>query len=165
MDEGRAAMSNDSMPMSQAFKVTPQPRAGGGIAIRIPFDPASVWGAKSRHDVAGTVAGRKVRGRLIERDGALYMELGPAWCRDNSLAGQTDVEVVLAPEGPQVASMAPDVSAALNADPGARRFFESLATFYRKGFMRWIDGAKRPETRARRIAETVAALRAGKREP
>jgi uncharacterized protein YdeI (YjbR/CyaY-like superfamily) len=106
-----------------------------------------------------------VRGRLTERDGAHYLELGPAWCRDNRLAGQTDVEVALAPEGPQVASMAADLRAALNAEPEARRFFESLATFYRKGFLRWIDGAKRPETRARRIADTVAALRAGKREP
>jgi uncharacterized protein YdeI (YjbR/CyaY-like superfamily) len=61
--------------------------------------------------------------------------------------------------------MAADLSGALNAEPEARRFFESLATFYRKGFLRGIDGAKRPETRARRIAETVAALRAGKREP
>jgi uncharacterized protein YdeI (YjbR/CyaY-like superfamily) len=60
--------------------------------------------------------------------------------------------------------MADDVVAALDAEPAARRYFDSLATFYRKNFMRWIDSAKRPETRARRIAETVAALKAGKRE-
>jgi uncharacterized protein YdeI (YjbR/CyaY-like superfamily) len=30
--------------------------------------------------------------------------------------------------------------------------------------MRWIDQAKRPETRARRITETIATLNAGKRE-
>jgi uncharacterized protein YdeI (YjbR/CyaY-like superfamily) len=30
--------------------------------------------------------------------------------------------------------------------------------------MRWIDQAKRPETRANRVAETVATLKAGKRE-
>ena len=48
--------------------------------------------------------------------------------------------------------------------PAAGRFFESLPTIYRKNFMRWIDGAKRPETRAKRIAETVATLKSGKRE-
>lgn len=60
--------------------------------------------------------------------------------------------------------MSSDVAEALNANPDARRFFESLATFYRKGFIRWIEGAKRPETRARRIADTIAALKAGKRQ-
>ena len=49
-------------------------------------------------------------------------------------------------------------------EPAARRLFESLPTFYRKNFLRWIESAKRPETRARRIAETVATLKAGKRE-
>jgi uncharacterized protein YdeI (YjbR/CyaY-like superfamily) len=64
----------------------------------------------------------------------------------------------------QAGSMASDLAEALNTEPEARRFFESLVTFYRKGFVRWIDGAKRPETRAKRIAETVAALKAGKRQ-
>jgi uncharacterized protein YdeI (YjbR/CyaY-like superfamily) len=60
--------------------------------------------------------------------------------------------------------MAGDIAAALETEPDARRFFESLATFYRKGYVRWIEQAKRPETRSRRIAETVAALKAGKRQ-
>jgi len=46
--------------------------------------------------------------------------------------------------GPQAATMAPDVAA--DADSGARRSFESLPTFYRKGRVRWIELAKRPET-------------------
>jgi uncharacterized protein YdeI (YjbR/CyaY-like superfamily) len=60
--------------------------------------------------------------------------------------------------------MSDDVADALNAEPDARRYFESLATFYRRGFIRWIEGAKRPETRARRIADVVAALKSGRRE-
>ena len=74
------------------------------------------------------------------------------------------VAVALALEGPQVGAMAEDIAAALEANPDARHFFESLATFYRKNFIRWIEGAKRPETRAKRIAETVSTLRAGKWE-
>ena len=63
-----------------------------------------------------------------------------------------------------MASLAPDLLAALEGEPEARRFFESLATFYRKNFIRWIEQAKRPKTRANRIAETIATLQAGKRE-
>jgi hypothetical protein len=122
------------------------------------------WGDRERYDVSGTVNGCKVRGKLISRDGGHYLELGPAWCRDNTVSPGVQVAVRLEAEGPQVASMSPDLAAALDAAPDARRFFESLPTFYRKNFMRWIDAAKRPETRAKRIAEMVETLKAGKRE-
>ncbi len=52
----------------------------------------------------------------------------------------------------------------IRAEPQARRLFESLATFYRKAFMTWIDGARRPEVRAKRITEMVDDLKAGRRE-
>jgi hypothetical protein len=147
-----------------AFVTTLEPRRGGGVAVRLPFDPAAQWGDRDRHSLTGTIAGYKVRGKLSARDGGHYFDLGPAWCRDSTVSAGAQVEVLLAPEGPQVASMPPDLASAFEAAPDARRFFDSLPTFYRKNFMRWIDQAKRPETRARRIAETIATLQAGKRE-
>ena len=56
------------------------------------------------------------------------------------------------------------IAAALEASPTARAFFEGLATFYRKGYLRWIDGARRPETRVSRIREMVGLLDAGKKQ-
>ncbi len=114
--------------------------------------------------MTGTIEGRTVRGKLTLVNGEPYLLLGPAWCRDPRVGPGTHATVTLAPEGPQVASLSRDVRDALEAEPEARRYFESLATFYRKGYVRWIDGAKRPETRAKRIEETVAALKAGKRQ-
>lgn len=108
--------------------------------------------------------GCKVRGALAERDGAHYLELGPAWCRDAPFALDAPLEVTLAPEGPQLETLPQDIAAALAEEPEARRSFESLATFYRSGYVGWIEEAKRPETRARRIAKTVAALAAGKKQ-
>ena len=70
----------------------------------------------------------------------------------------------LQPEGPQLDTVASDLAAAIRAEPSARRFFESLATHYRNSFVSWVEGAKRPETRAKRIEETVDALKAGRRE-
>ena len=157
-------MPQDNPTNARTFVASLEARPRGGTAVRLPFDPSVEWGAKKRHDVTGSVAGYKVRGRLTARDGAHYLDLGPAWCRDNPLADGAEVSVTLAPEGPQVVSMSADLAQALNADADARRFFESLATFYRKGFVRWIEGAKRPEARARRIAETIAALKAGRRQ-
>jgi len=146
------------------FTTIAEGRKGGGIAIKLPFDPAAAWGARDRHDVTGTINGHRVRGKLTEYPDGHRLELGPTWCRDESVLPGAQVTVTLEPEGPQVATMAVDVASALDAEPEVRRFFESLATFYRKNFMRWIDSAKQPETRARRIADTVATLKAGKRE-
>jgi hypothetical protein len=152
------------MTRIKSFTATVEARPRGGVTIRVPFDPSVEWGDKTRHDVTGTINGRKVRGRLTVKAGAHYLELGPAWCRDPSVAAGATVSVALGPEGPQFDLLATDFAAALDAEPAARHFFESLATFYRKGFVRWIEDAKRPETRAKRIADTVAALAAGKRE-
>ena len=90
------------------------------------------------------------------------LSLGTAWRRDSGLDVGDPVEVVLAPEGPQFVDLASDLAAALDASHPARAFFEGLATFYRTGYLRWIDGARRPETRASRIREMVRLLEAGK---
>ena len=58
-----------------------------------------------------------------------------------------------------------DVRHALEEDPAAGDFFDSLAQFYRKAYLRSIDGTKRrPELRTARIAEMVALLHAGMKE-
>ena len=147
-----------------SFTATPAARPRGGIAIELPFDPSATWGVKDVHHVTGTVSGCTVRGALTRRDNVHCLELGPAWCRDAPFALDAPLQVTLFPEGPQFDTLAGDFAAALGAEPAARRFFESLATFYRNGYVSWIEDAKRAETRARRIVETVEALKAGKKQ-
>ena len=57
-----------------------------------------------------------------------------------------------------------DLAAALKGEPGARAAFDGFAPSARKAILGWIAMAKRPETRARRIAET-ARLAAQGRQP
>ena len=74
----------------------------------------------------------------------------------------TRSSVELAPEGPQRADLADDVAAALEANPKAGEFFDALAQFYRRGYLRWIDGTRRrPEVRRERIARMVELLESG----
>jgi uncharacterized protein YdeI (YjbR/CyaY-like superfamily) len=76
-----------------------------------------------------------------------------------------EVVVELTPEGPQRADLAEDISAALAANPAAAAFFDTLAQFYRKAYLRWIDATtRRPDLRAARIAEVVDLLAAGIKE-
>jgi hypothetical protein len=147
------------------FTTTVESRPRGGVAVQLPFDPSVAWGEKQRHYVTGTIQGRDVRGTITSVGGQHYLQLGPSWCRDRRVAAGNNVTVMLEPEGPQLASLAIDISSALEAEPEARQFFESLAPFYRNGYIRWVEEAKRAETRAKRIAETLSALLAGKKQP
>lgn len=131
---------------------------GTSVAIVVPFDPNAVWGQKERHDVSGFVGGRNIRGPLQEDRDGLALVLGPAWLRDAELDLSATVEVTLAPVGPQLDNLHPDFRDALLANGEARAFFESLPTFYRKNYVRWIEDAKREETRTKRIAEAIKLL-------
>jgi hypothetical protein len=135
---------------------------GGRAVIAVAFDPDEAWGAKAEHPVGGTVNGRQVRGRIVPGGGGWVFILPPMWVRDAVVAAGDDVIVELAPEGPQRGDLADDVAAALEADPAAAAFFDTLAQFYRRAYLRWIDATtRRPELRAARIAEVVDLLAAG----
>lgn len=146
---------------ARRFTCTVRAEGRGRVVVPVPFDPDQVWGVKSRHHITGIVNEARIRG-VIETSGAdRRIVLTSAWLRDNSLAPGDSVEVVLSPEGPQRADLAEDIAAALDAAPTAAAFFDSLAQFYRRAYLRWIDGTKhRPELRAARIAEVVDLLTA-----
>jgi len=136
--------------------------ARGRAVIAVPFDPDEAWGAKSGHPVGGTINGRQVRGTITPGDRGWEFILTPMWMRDAGVAAGDDVTVELAPEGPQRGDLADDVRAALEASPAAAAFFDTLAQFYRKAYIGWIDATtRRPDLRAARIAEVVDLLAAG----
>jgi Bacteriocin-protection, YdeI or OmpD-Associated len=145
------------------FTAVARSRSRGGIAVPLPFDPASVWGERDRYHLAGTIERYPMRGVVPGGTDAPTLELGPAWCRDPRVGAGATLLVSLYPEGPQLDSLSADIADAISADPRARRFFESLATHYRNGYVTWVESAKRPETRARRVDEVVSALVAGRR--
>ena len=54
-----------------------------------------------------------------------------------------------------------DLAAAM--DDAARTAYDGLSYTHRKEWVRWVEEAKKPETRATRIEKTVAGLREGKK--
>ncbi len=149
---------------TKTFRAVIEAGPRGAVVVPVPFDPHAVWGNKPRHLVGGSVAGCGIRGSVEAGDSGFALKLGPAWARDNPVKPGDAVDVVLTPEGPQRAALDPDIAAALAANPSAAAFFDGLAQFYRKAFLTWIAGTKkRPDERARRIAEMVELLKAGKK--
>ncbi len=75
-------------------------------------------------------------------------------------AGQTyDVEVVL-DTAPRAVDVPEDLAAALSADPRARAAWDALSFSHQRRHAEAVLAAKKPETRARRVATTVEALTA-----
>lgn len=147
--------------MSQTFTADVVTR-GRRVMAPLPFDPDDVWGQRPQHHVAGTVNGRSVRAVVETLDDGWGILLGPAWRRDCGIAPGDSVMVTLAPEGPQLDDLADDLRAALGAEPAANEFWLTLAQFYRRSYIRWIEATKRrPDVRAERIAAVVGWLKDG----
>jgi Bacteriocin-protection, YdeI or OmpD-Associated/Domain of unknown function (DUF1905) len=148
---------------TQRFKAVIM-KTGSRVFIALPFNPNDVWGAKQRHYITGSVNGCGVRGSLGSDGAQFFLPLGAAWRRDSRLDAGAEVDVVLSAEGPQSETLSPDVASALDAAPQAKAFFEGLATFYRNTYVKWIESAKRAETRAARIDEMIALLKDGRKQ-
>lgn len=128
----------------------------------MPFDPDELWGPKSRHHVTGTINGIRTRSTVEWHGDVRGIRVGSKWLSDRAIAIGDDVTVDIEPEGPQRDDLADDVARALAANSKAGEFFDSLAQFYRRGYLRWIDATKRsPELREQRIAKMIDLLEAG----
>jgi uncharacterized protein YdeI (YjbR/CyaY-like superfamily) len=64
---------------------------------------------------------------------------------------------------PAVPDLPPYLAQALKANRKAWSFFQQLAPTYRRHFVVWIHLAQRPETREKRIRQSIALLAAGKK--
>ena len=149
----------------RSFRAKLEGTEKGRVYLVLPFDPEKDWELKARYHVRGTINGTAVRGALEKFGRGYFLPLGPAYRRGAGLHLGDLVTVMLMPEGPQSEALAADIAAALAAEPEAARFFDGLATFYRKNYLRWIDATKRsPETRAQRITELVALMKAAQKE-
>jgi hypothetical protein len=146
------------------FRAVLEPGPPGGAFVRLPFRAAEAWGDRSRYHVTGKLGWFGIRGPLVESNGEFVLSVGPAWLRDCPLEPGREIEVTLRPEGAQLDDLDPDVAAAFQREPDAARFFESLAQFYRKAYLTWLDGARRrPAVREQRLREFVALLKAGQK--
>lgn len=103
-----------------------------------PRKPGSAWSAINKAKVEKLLA----EGRMTPR-GLATIEAAK---RDGSWDALAEAD----PENPPL-----DLVAALAAEPSAEAFFARFPRSSRRAILEWIALAKTPETRAKRIAETV----------
>lgn len=148
----------------QRFSSVMESAGGGGAFVSVPFDVEMVFG-KKRVPVRVTIDGEPYRGSLVRMGGASHMLLVLKSIREKIGKGPGDAVDVVVEEDlrPRVVAVPGDLRRALEGESKARLFFRGLSYSGRREYVRWIESAKKRETRAGRVAKAVAMLRQGMR--
>ncbi len=134
----------------------------GGPATAIELDDAQVdaLGGGKRAAVKVTIGDRTAQLRLGVMGGRNLIGLSKASREALGVEiGDTVDAVIELDADPREIEVPDDFAAALAEVPGAREAFDRLAPSHRKEHVRAILEAKRPETRARRVAASVEKVR------
>src|SRR5213595_1124556 len=120
---------------------------------------AEVGEGAKRFPVVATVNGYAWRTTVTRMHGEFLLGLNAAVREAAGVqAGDTvDVLIELDP-APRAVEVPEGLAGALAADPDAKAAFERLAFTHRKEYARWIEEAKREETRDRRVARALEML-------
>jgi hypothetical protein len=124
---------------------------------------AAVGEGAKRFPVVATVNGYTWRTTVTRMGGEFLLGLNRQ-VREGAgaQAGDTvNVEVTL-DDAPREVELPPALAAALQGDPAAKAAYDGMAYTHRKEYARWIAEAKREETRARRVAEALTMITAGR---
>lgn len=137
------------------------------LYVDFPFDTEQVFGIKGQVKMIATYDGIPYRGSMVKMGGDCHMLLVRIEIREKLGKNPGDMVHVTVQQDtePRIVSVPDDLAAAFEHNPEAARFFETLSYTNRKEYARWIEEAKRPETRANRLAATVEKLLAGKKNP
>ena len=137
----------------------------GGVFVVVPFSVAEVFGTRGRVPVQATFDGYPYQGSLTPLgDGhhALHVLKQIRKAVDKTI-GDT-VRVTLARDVTERKITPPDdLAAQLAGNPKAAAYFAKLAYTHQREYVRWIEGAKKPESRTHRLAQTIEMLGQGRK--
>src|SRR4051794_21738177 len=131
--------------------------------ISVPEAVVERLGGGRRVKVTATINGYSYRSSIAPYNGRFMLPLS---AEHRAAAGveageRITVEVEL-DAAPRSVTLPPDFAEALDADPVAKEYFDGLSFTNQNVHVSAVESAKKPETRARRIAKSVATLHARK---
>jgi hypothetical protein len=137
-------------------------RHGGPGYIELPFDPRAVFG-KVRAPVKVTLNGYTFRTTIAAMGGPACVGLRTSHREAAGLEGGETIEVRLALDvEPRVVTPPKDLVKALKAAPPAWDRWQELSYTHQREHAEAVQDAKKPDTRARRVAKAVEMVRAMK---
>ena len=154
-------MQNSSK--KQIFRGRIQNAGGGGAFVEVPFDVEQTFGSK-RPKIKALIEGIPYRGTLVRMGGEHHMLIILKGIREQigrSFGDEVRI-VVEADTEPRTVEIPADLMKELKKNKDAKAFFDKLAYTHRREYVRWIEEAKREETRATRVIKTIEMLKKGK---
>lgn len=149
----------------QTFRAVIEDAGNGGAFIPIPFDVEQAYG-KKRVKVKALIEGIPYRGSLVRMGSECHILGVRKDIREK--IGKTigdEVEVILEEDTePREVEIPPDLLRALQSDPETFLLFQALSYTHQKEYAQWIEEARRAETRASRVEQTLKMLKQGKKE-
>jgi Bacteriocin-protection, YdeI or OmpD-Associated/Domain of unknown function (DUF1905) len=139
---------------------------GGKTAtgLHVPDNVVSSLGGGKRPAVQVTIGGHTYRTTIASMGGRFLVPLSSENRTAAGVAAGDEVEVDIALDtAPREITVPADLAEALARDDRAQQTFDALAYTHRKEWVRWIEEAKKAETRATRLEKTVASLHDGMR--
>jgi hypothetical protein len=131
---------------------------GSMTAIKLPFDVKKEFG-KARPPVKVTVEGYTYRSTVAVYDGVYWLPLRKSNREAAGVDREATVNVIVELDtDPRVVEAPKDLAAALKKNKRARERWESLSFTHQREHADAILDAKKPETRARRVAKAIAML-------
>jgi Bacteriocin-protection, YdeI or OmpD-Associated/Domain of unknown function (DUF1905) len=136
---------------------------GAGRLVEVPLDVRALFG-QARAPVKATVNGHAFRSTIAVYGGKYYLGFN----RDVRAAAGVEVGDVVTIDlerdaDKRTVEVPRDLEAAL--DPATRATFDDLSFTHRREYVRWIEEAKREDTRRRRVAKAIEMLRTGVKTP
>jgi Bacteriocin-protection, YdeI or OmpD-Associated/Domain of unknown function (DUF1905) len=145
------------------FRTTVEQTGKTATGIEVPSTVVAGLGAGKRPRVRVTINGFTYRSTVASMDGRFMVGVSAENRAGAKVDGGDVVDVDIELDtAPRVVEVPKDLAAALKKDLKARKTFESLSYSNQSWHVSSIEGAKTDETRQRRIAKSVAALREGR---
>ena len=146
------------------FRATVELGGKTATGIEVPENVVAALGSGHRPPVTVTIGGHSYRTTAARMGGRFLIPLSAENRTAAGVAAGDLVDADIEPDtAPREVEVPADLAEALARDDAARATFDGLSFTHRKEWVRWVEEAKKPETRATRLAKTVESLRAGKR--
>ncbi|MGN6273399.1 MAG: YdeI/OmpD-associated family protein [Protaetiibacter sp.] len=134
-------------------------QSGNNTGIEVPPELVEQLGAGKRPPVLVTVNGFSYPSTIAPMGGRFLIPFSSDKRKATGLSGGDPIDVELELDAaPRVIEPTTDLAEALAANPDAAAAWERLAPSHRKAHVTSIEGAKAPETRARRVAAAIEKL-------
>jgi Bacteriocin-protection, YdeI or OmpD-Associated/Domain of unknown function (DUF1905) len=135
---------------------------GENFLVRVPFDVRAVFG-QARPPVVISVDGYSFRSTVAVYGGEYFIGIRRSHREAAGLSPRQEVSITLTRDDePRVIDPPADLAAALKKNAVARAAWDALSFSHKREHVTALEDAKKPETRARRLENTIAMLLAAK---